>query len=394
MLHKFTPHLPRYFSKHVSHSFRSLVWSVGMMNFALAAFLIFEPIYLFSLGYTLAQVLLFYLGVYVVYALILPFASRILAKIGVEHSIFYSQFFLIGYLLALYGISHVPLLIFPAVLLLALQKLFYWPAFHIDFMSFSDQSQRGREMSSLMSVSSVMMILGPFVGGFVIPALFLIDSALFLLSTIPLLHLHEMRTTEHESYRSVVNHLRQPERRKDLGTFFGFGEELIVMVAWPIFIYVIIGDLSTIGSLVASATLVSTLLLLVIGKKTDSSARPILARTGIYGYIGIWVLRSLARIPAAVVIVDAISQLTKNMLFVPMSTGIYERASRTLPVSYVVFFEQALSIGKIVAAVLVILLTFIFTDPWWPIFILGALFTFFYLRSHYAHPTSRSTLRA
>src|SRR4030042_5691203 len=155
MFSQLRAHLPHYFSRHVSRQFVSLTWSVGLRNFALAAVIIFEPMYLITLGYSLVEVMLFYCAIYVIYFIILPLSIRILSRVGVEHAIFYSHFFLIGYFLALFGASYIPELIFLAPLIFAVQKLFYWPAFHVDFMLFSDEGQQGREMGALLSVNSI-----------------------------------------------------------------------------------------------------------------------------------------------------------------------------------------------------------------------------------------------
>ncbi|MFC1687866.1 MFS transporter [Patescibacteria group bacterium] len=365
------------------------------MNFALSAVMIFEPVYLFTLGYSLSQVMFFYLAVYVIYVFIAPLAIRILSRLGVEHSIFYSQFFLIGYFLILYGVQNTPSLIFIAPILLALQKLFYWPAFHVDFITFSDKGQRGREISSVMAVSSIVAILGPLAGGLLVaqfgfPALFIVISVLLLFSAFPLLAIKEIHTTERESYGNVVNHIKDSDHRRSLLSFLGFGEELIVLVAWPIFIYILITDFTAMGALIAASTLFSTFILLLIGRRTDTHSGKKLARWGIVGYVITWIVRAAAKSGGFVLILDSVSQLTKNMLFVPLTTSMYERASKKNPVSYAIFFEQALSLGKIAAAIGAIILISIFSEPWYPIFILSALFSLLYLFKKYARSETKS----
>lgn len=395
MLRHLRLHIPQYFSKRLSHSFLSFMSSVGLMNFALSAVMIFEPVYLFTLGYSLSQVMLYYLAVYVIYFLIAPLAIRILSSLGVEHSIFYSQFFLIGYFLVLYGIQNTHFLIFVAPMLLALQKLFYWPAFHVDFINFSDKGQRGREMSSIMVMSSIVAILGPLVGGLLVtqfgfPVLFIVISGLLLLSVFPLFAIKEIHTTEHESYSNVINHLKDSDHRRSLLSFLGFGEELLVLVAWPIFIYIIITDFTAMGALIAVSTLLSTFILLLIGRRTDTHSGKKLAKWGVFGYVLSWIVRAAAKSGGLVIILDSVSQLTKNMLFVPLTTSMYEQASKKNPASYAIFFEQALSLGKIMAAIGAIILISIFSEPWYPIFILAALFSLLYLFKKYARSEPKS----
>ncbi len=385
MLERIRLHLPHYFSKHVSRKFISLAWSVGFMDLGLASVLIFEPVYLYTLRHSLSLVMVFYLAVYLLYFLFLPLVVRILSRIGVEHSIFYSQFFLIGYFLCLFGAAFSIIFLFIAPLMLVAQKLLYWPAYHVDFLLFSDTGQQGREVGSLLALSSIMYIIGPLIGGVValwlgFPFLFLIAGILFFLSALPLLHIKEIHTLERETYTGILSHLKEKSQRSKLVRYLGFGEELLVLVVWPIFIYVVIHNYAVIGSLIAGATLITMLIVLVIGKKTDTSSRGAVSRTGTLGYVLAWLLRLIVVTSGLVFFVDALSRLTKNMLYVPLMTDLYEQADRTKVVGSMIFFEQALSIGKILGAAGALVLIAVFRDPWGPIFLIAALFSLLYLR--------------
>ncbi|MFA6908402.1 MAG: MFS transporter [Patescibacteria group bacterium] len=392
MLQQLHVHLPHYFSKHVSRKFISLGWSVGFMDLGQAAVLIFEPVFLYTLWQSIVPVLVFYLAVYLVYLFVLPFTSRLLARLGLEHCIFYSHIFLVSYFICLYAGAQFPLLLFIAPLLLAAQKMLYWPAFHIDFMLFADRGQRGREVSTLLAISSIMYVIGPLVGGVVVAklgfaALFLFVSVLFLLSAIPLLRIKEIHLIQHIPYRSFFSRLFHRGNRDQLYRYLGFGEELIVMFLWPIFIYLIIKDFAVIGSIAAGATLLTTLIVLVIGKKTDSLARKYVSRYGIFGYMVSWVVRAAATTSGFVFGLDVLSRLTKSMLFVPLMADMYDKSTDDEPVAIAIFFEQALSIGKVLAAAGALVCVLIFENPWLPIFALAGLFTLLYLRgsSRVAH---------
>lgn len=355
------------------------------MDFAQAAILIFEPVYLYTLGYTLGQIMLFYAGVYAAYVLILPFALRVLRRFGVEHSILFSHFFFIGYLLTLIGIGTYPLLIVVAPILYAIQKTLYWPAFHIDFILFSDMGQRGREVSAIIAVSSLMYILGPLAGGFLLAwkgfsVLFIMASTFFFLSAIPLMRLKEIHTLDEESYAGAMHHLKDASQRRKLTRIAGFGEELISMYAWPVFIFVIVHNFAEMGSLITGATLITTLLVLLIGRTTDSRWHRSLGRIGVFGSVATWLLRGAASTAGFVFGVDTMGRLSKSMIYVPLMTDVYEETDRKKIASGVIFFEQALSIGKIVAALGAWALTLIFPNPWTAIFIMAGMFTLLYLR--------------
>jgi len=73
MFKGFHLHLPHYFSKHPSRNLKELFWSVGLMDLGLAAVTLFEPIYLYTIGYSVTKIAIFYLLIYGAYFLLVPF---------------------------------------------------------------------------------------------------------------------------------------------------------------------------------------------------------------------------------------------------------------------------------------------------------------------------------
>ena len=142
----------------------------------------------------------------------------------------------------------------------------------------------------------------------------------------------------------------------------GFGEEMILLNVWPVFIYVIVAGYEKVGILVTVATLVATGLSLYIGKITDTSSKQSLLKIGTLFYGMIWLFRLLALTPYTVFAADALSRTGKDMNFIPLSTLTYERAEQShKTVAYAVFYEQSLSIGKLSSAILGALLFWLVT---------------------------------
>jgi hypothetical protein len=66
---------------------RELYVSTTILDFGLAMILIFEPIYLYTIGYTLRQIIFFFFLVYLIYFFILPLGASFAKHLGYEHSI-------------------------------------------------------------------------------------------------------------------------------------------------------------------------------------------------------------------------------------------------------------------------------------------------------------------
>ncbi len=384
MLKKLKQDKPHYFSKHPSRGLKGLYWSVGLKGLGLAAFTLFEPIFLYTLGYSLSKIILFYILIYGIYILIMPLVVRLVGRIGFEHSIFYSQFILVAYFILFLSIKAAPELFYVAPIAMALYKSMYWPAYHADFVLFSQDGQRGREVSGIETLNMLVYIIGPVMGGLVLEIssftiLFSIVAIIVVLSSLPLLRIKEVHSRVQFRYRQVFRRMVDKEHRRSFFAYLGFGEELIVLTIWPVFIYLVIGDYLEVGSLAAVATFATSIVVLLLGKFSDSYKRVSLLKFGSVLYFITWLIRGLARNAWQVVSLDTGSRIAKEMLFIPLQSITYTRARQTEVLTHAVFFEQSLSVGKVLAGFVALLIFSFFAEPWLPLFIVSGLFSLLYM---------------
>jgi hypothetical protein len=371
---------PGYLSHHLSREIKELYWAKALSDFALAAVLLFEPVFLYSLGYSIQQVTYFFLAVYVLYLFLMPFGAKVAARYGYEHSIFYSSFFMILYWMLLFNGEAYPVMIILAPIALAAQKALFWPAFHSDMSRFSSADQRGRENSGLYALSSMIFILGPVVGGFIAAKfgfawLLLFVSVITLASNIPLFTTKEQFTPKPYNYSDTWNYFRQYPRQ--MMGYWGFGEEFTQLTLWPIFIYITVPDFLKLGTIISVSTLIATGVMLYVGILSDRRNKELLIR-----YLSVlnglfWVIRSFFPTLRGVLATNTLGTISKNSLIVPVTSLTYDRANQTHIMPYVVFFEQNLVIGKIMIMVLLLLLMAA-TVNWFYIFLITGLFSLLY----------------
>lgn len=364
---------------------KALFLSDIMINLATAMVAIFEPIYLYSKGFSLVQIIYFFLCVYVAYLFLMPLGAKFARRFGYEKSIFLSTPFLIAYYLFLFLIPQGREFYFLAAGVLALQKTFYWPSYHADFARFGRARERGREVGNLLIINSLVYIVGPFLGGLLInfysfEILFVVVGILIVASNLPLLATPEKFTPVPFSYAHAYKRLFYKENRRNFFGFLGFGEEFIALVIWPIFIYTIVSNFFSIGSLVAMATFMTTLVLLYVGRMTDGDAphRHFVLKIGSVFSAIAWWLRLLVVGQIGVFLVDTFSRLTKDVVVVPMMAMTYERASQTSVMKTVVFFEMSLVAGKIVMMLIALLLLKFMPNSFMALFILAGAMSLLY----------------
>lgn len=385
MFRKYSFHRPHYFRKHLSRQLEELYLSVALLDLALAAVVLFEPIYLYNLGYSISYIMLYYVVVYGAYFFLLPFGGKFLSRFGPEKSILLSSFMLIGYYLCLALLPQAAALFWIAPLLFALEKTFYWPAYHTDFLRTSDQGERGREFSGLWSLSTMMYIIGPIMGGVAIKlfgfvGLFIGVMAIILFSNLPLFFKPvPWKPESFDGWKIFWQPFKKIHLRSTLG-YLALGEELILMVIWPIYIALTFKDnYLSIGGVVAGATLITALVTLYIGKVVDDGRRRWVLRWSGAITALIWVIRPLLKLPVVVFISDACGRIFKNSTYVSMTAITYEHAQREGQlIARSILYEQGFAIAKTLMALAVVVLA-VQVNPFTAAFILAAVASLGYL---------------
>ena len=383
----FSQTLGRLLPHHIAPQVRELYWATVLQNLALAMLMLFEPIYLWQQGFSVSQILWFFLVIYAIYFFILPLGAKFATSRGFETSIAIASLFLIAYYICLYMIAASWWFVLPAVILNALQRTFYWPAFHADFGRYSNLAEEGKEVSTLHLTLSAVYVIGPLLGGALITfgswaLMFIFGCVLILLSNWPLLRTREIFASRRFPYLDAYKRLFSRDNWRTLVGNLGFGEELILFVLWPVFIATVITQYVEIGALVAASTFIMVLATLYIGKLSDERNKHAVLRFSTLLYIFVWLARLLARSPLGVFLVDSASRLAKNIVNVPLHALLYERAKSRSVMDTVVSFELSLIIGKITAA---LILLFVFSQlaslssVWTATWLVAAVMSLFYI---------------
>ncbi|MEI6287964.1 MAG: MFS transporter [bacterium] len=383
------------FPRRLSRQVRELYFSSLILVFAESLIAIFEPVFLFlffsgrgaSLPIALMQVIIFYLAIYVLYFFTIPLGAKFAKHFGYEYSMSLSSVFVV---LIYLGFILMKTWFWPAIILsivsYTLAKLFYWPAYHANFARFSDCSERGREISNLGVLQSIGGIIAPVIGGFILkfysfPVLFVLAAVLILLSNIPMLRTKEKFEPTKFSYFGAYKFLFSKAKRRKFFSLWGYGEEFIAIVIWPIFIYVVVKDFLDLGALTAVSLFATTLIFLFIGRLTDSQDGRSILRLGTWFYFFSWLVRLFTRTVPGIFTVDVYSRLGKQALSVPITAMTYSKAMEkdSSTMGTILFFEMSLVAGKIIAMIACLLLLQFFAFSWNPLFVLAGLMSLLYL---------------
>ena len=121
--------------------------SIAIINFGLFLISIFVPIYLYQIGYSIAQVIFFFFLLALSFVVFSYPGAKIVSRVGPKHSIFFSIFLIIAYYAGLNFIEKYPLLFFILPVVLSWMHILYNFGYHLNFIINSEMKKRGREVS-------------------------------------------------------------------------------------------------------------------------------------------------------------------------------------------------------------------------------------------------------
>jgi len=269
--------------------------------------------------------------------------------------------FFVLYFVLLATIPTFPLAILGAIVCLTLYKILYWPAYYAIFARFSDADNRGTELSWLGVFHYGAMIGGPAIGGFIatvwgFSALFLCAGLLVLFSGIPLVAVKQVYRKSDFSYASPWGMIVRPEYRKTFIATLGWGENFIDAVFWPLFLFLMVGSLDSMGIYLSLSLIVMTLVSFYIGERAEKYKKETVLRTYLPFMAITYVFRIFAITPLRIIFTDSIARISMVGVMLPFMYKVYSQAKGVRSLEFAVAFEIVLAIAKAGTAIIIMCL--------------------------------------
>jgi MFS family permease len=147
----------------------------------------------------------------------------------------------------------------------SLYRALYWVPYHIDLSHALSGDRRGRELAELTNASDIVVVAMPLLAGLLITVdnyntLFLFGIGIILVSVVPLLRLHERYESFSWGFTETFREMRLPHIRPMVAGHFADGiQSSMLLVVWPLAIFILLkGDYKLVGA-VASLTLIAVL---------------------------------------------------------------------------------------------------------------------------------------
>lgn len=235
--------------------FRLFEFSIWLHVFSRSMIAIFIPIILLQLGYSIGEVMIYYL-VYNIFDVPLNFfAGWLTRKIGARLVIILGSLASIAFFVGLYYLTagNWPLLIAIA-LFAALYDVLYWVAHIYFFMKCTKQDTNlGKDTSSLRIVKKIAGILAPAIGAIILiffnqKILIIVSVIVLALSIWPLLKIKGVKDKPEGKAKSAREFFDSWDKLKDyifqsLSSLHGSAEGDM----WPIFIFLLFESIESVA---------------------------------------------------------------------------------------------------------------------------------------------------
>ncbi len=274
------------------------------------------PLNAFQRG--MVTVLTFYLFTRLLYALLLQPFSRIIAKIGLAHTLFVGLFFHILYFSLFSLVPEWPQLLFLLPFLRAPALLFFWLGYHLFFSSEAHLQKLGKELGTQEFVTRISTLVAPLLGALLasaagFPAVFLGAAVGCILAAICTLELPNRKTKQSWNWEVFLQFLRQePESKRLSLSVAGISWERVgIGIFWPLFLALELSSMHAAAYILLAASLIALLLAYVSGRAFDTGRQNnLIARISGFFLSLLWLPRLFfASTPLALIVAESADRI-------------------------------------------------------------------------------------
>jgi hypothetical protein len=331
---------------------------------ALALVGVYVPVYIFVQAKSLSifspdmvtngimWLLLYYIiKVATILTAVLFLAPLIFSKINFQRSLLLSSLALVAHISCLIYGEGKPTLLLLSAFFSALEIPLYWIPYHLLFIRKlkSPAGHYGSKTGLRFFLVRVVSGASPLIGGLIISnmgfsTLFILAIILLIFSNVPILTLvHEWKHHKHSISNVVRNFCLNPKFKYLTLAFLGQGIETgILIVVWPVMLYLVLDSFVKIGILNSASLLISAVALLIIGKMLDKGKSKIVHGFGVSLGAILNLLKIFIGSQWGLYMIDISEKLKSPMYALPNISLFYEKAKRIGPSDLIIYREVVL----------------------------------------------------
>lgn len=323
-----------------------LYLNASLRTFSISLTGIFIPIYIYNLTQDLEKTIIYFIIWHFTHLASSIPTSLLISRFGPDVSNIISSLLRALYLFLLILSPKFPMLLFPSAILGAITVPLYWLPYHLAFSRQSDKKRVGQQVSTVSFLQRLASALAPLVGGLIIAfygfnALYTTAIIILFLSSIPVLFDEYDVKDPWPGLEKIIKGQKTKGISKNTKAFFGNGiESAFYGIIWPLFLFIFIKDLKTIG-LISTVSLIVTLVAVkYVGSITKEKSKKMI-KVGTFSMGFNLILRTFLLSPIFLFLGDVLYQLSSVFVWIPFNSYVYSIPKKN---TYVYFLDREISI--------------------------------------------------
>ncbi|MEX2411931.1 MAG: hypothetical protein WD607_11310 [Candidatus Paceibacterota bacterium] len=365
----------------------SLYFTSALITFASGLISIFEPIYLWELGFEIWQIILFFLLrsayfvalLFLVVPLIKKLSDKMMMALGIP--------FLVLYFFGLSFLGQVPELFYILPAIFPLFGILYFLGYHTDFSSASDGNHIGEEAGTGMAINSFVKFASPFIGGILIGffgfnSSFLVASIILIISIIPLFFFPRRKIQSDLSLKAILNNAFYRNKKFSISSLGYASEKMVDFLIWPLFIFIAIGSIEQLGGIISLGLLAGGIATMASGVLSDKGKDKEIISFGSMAMALVWFLRTFIFRPFFIVFSQAFYYIFSSAVLASWVSDYYKLAGKSVSLgAFIMSQEFIYNLSRVFTLGILTLLAFILPQETFFIsaFIIAGLLSFLYI---------------
>ena len=347
--------------------FESSVW---LHVFASSLISIFIPILMLQIGFTLKEVLLFYI---LYHALNIPanYLARFLTnRFGARFSIVLGTISTIIFFILYSQITDWSQLVWMALFYALYDGLYYTASLYVFMGSTKDPENTGENTGILHLVVRSASLLGPILGSTLVIAssgnrvvVVSVVVVMFILSLVPLFFLKEIETKPEKAplnFKEFFNNKREVKNHVSFGLYKI--HEAVEFVIFPVFIFITFENLESVAVLAVLVPIVSMLFSYTAGH-IKRSRREKIIMIGALLLAFVWLLRLFMDSQVLLYTSSIATGLFALFILVPLEANMYLRGTERGALSAAMYRNVASMSFKLILYIVLYLSVIVFEIP-------------------------------
>ena len=309
---------------------------------------VFVPVYLYTLNYSIAEILVYYLAISFVFLATIPLSVKIINKFGFKYTLLISIFVYFFHILSL---NYLPNPIFYNIgwLTFGFYLSLFWPAFHSEIAVNGSSKHRGSQVGTLQSITIMFTVFAPLIGGFVLQYLgyfnLLIFASFFVVvGVIPLLLTRDIKLKHYEfKHSDYIKFIKNDKNKKAKIAFKSEGlETALTLQLWPLILFMLVsGSFLILGSILSFVSLVSVVIIILIkpyfDRKSKSKILILIAK-----FLSLnWFFRVIIIFFTSIFLyfIETFGKLLNSLYNLTFTSMFYNNAKKSNYMDYIIFRE-------------------------------------------------------